>query len=224
MPLFGGLHLTLLALTAGLTGALCLLTRRRRSLRATRLVIGWGLAANELIWWWWRYSHEGIHAANLPLQLCDLTVWLSVLACLTASPAVVEFAYFAGMTGAGMALLTPDLWSPWPTYPAIYFFVAHGGIVAAVALLAFSGIAAFRRVAVWRSFGLLVAYASLVGLFNAIAGSNYMYLCRKPTNASLLDQLGPWPWYLLPAAALGLGLFWLLWLPVRGRPAVRRES
>src|SRR5208283_2067177 len=88
------------------------------------------------------------------------------------------------------------------------------GIVIAVALMAFGGIAGFRRGAVWRSFGLLTGYAVLVGAFNAVCGSNYMYLCRKPASATLLDKLGPWPWYLLPAAAIALGFFWLLWLPV----------
>ena len=149
-------------------------------------------------------------------------MWLSVAACLTARPAIAEFAYFAGMAGAGMALLTPDLWSPWPTYPAIYFFAAHGGIVVAVMLMAFGGIVRFRPGAVWRSFGWLVAYALLVGAFNAVFGSNYMYLCRKPASANLLNKLGPWPWYLLPAAAVGLGFFWLLWLPL-ARSAAGRQ-
>ena len=35
---------------------------------------------------------------------------MTVAACLTLKPWIVEFDYFAGMAGAGMALLTPDLW------------------------------------------------------------------------------------------------------------------
>jgi len=184
-------------------------------MRGARLTVGWALAINELIWWIYRYSREGIHASNLPLQLCDLTVWLAVLGCLTVVPTLVEFGWFAGIAGAGMALLTPNLWSPWPSYPAVYFFLAHGGIVIAVALLAFGGFARFRTVSVWRAFGLLLSYAALVGAANAAFGSNYMFLCRRPANPSLLDQLGPWPWYLVGGAAVGLAIFWLLWLPVR---------
>lgn len=114
-----------------------------------------------------------------------------------------------------MALLTPDLWSPWPTYPAVYFFIAHGAIVVAVAVLVFGRISPLGRGAVWRAYVLLLGYALLLGMFNQICGTNYMYLCRKPKNASLLDALGPWPWYLVPAAVTVLALFWLLWLPAR---------
>jgi hypothetical protein len=128
MPLFGPVHLALLAAIGAAAAAAAWLCRRRRiSTRAFRLAMGWGLAINEVIWWVFRYSHEGVHWSNLPLQLCDATVWSAVIACLTLIPAVVEFAYFAGLAGAGMAVLTPDLWSPWPSYPATYFFAAHGG-------------------------------------------------------------------------------------------------
>lgn len=216
MKLFGPLHIALLIAIVSVAAALPLLCRRSFvPMGAARLTIGWALAVNEIIWWIYRYAREGVHAANLPLQLCDLTVWLAVFGCLTVSPAIVEFAYFAGIGGAGMALLTPNLWSPWPSYPAVYFFVAHGGIVIAVALLAFGGVARFRPGAVWRSFGLLLGYAALAGVFNAVFGSNYMFLCRKPANPSLLDQMGPWPWYLVGGAAATLAFFWLLWLPVR---------
>jgi hypothetical integral membrane protein (TIGR02206 family) len=145
------------------------------------------------------------------------TVWLSVAACLTLAPGIVEFAYLAGLAGAGMAVVTPDLWSPWPSYPAIYFFVAHGGIVIAVCVLLFGRISTLRPGAVWRAFGWLLAYACAVGAFDAFTGADYMFLCRKPKNASLLDSLGPWPIYLIAAAAVALALFWLLWLPVGHR-------
>ena len=188
-------------------------------MRATRLVLGCGLCANELVWWAFRYSHEGVHVANLPFQLCDVTLWMTAVACVTAIPLAVEVAYFAGIAGAGMALLTPDLWSPWPSYPAVYFFVAHGGIVVACAVLTAGARVPLRAGAVWRAFAVLAAYALAIGIFNAVFGTNYMYLCRKPHNPSLLDVLGPWPLYLAPAGAIGLALFWLLWLPVRPRTA-----
>ena len=68
---------------------------------------------------------------------------------------------------------------------------------------------------------MLLAYALAVGAFNAVFGTNYMYLCQKPRNASVLDLLGPWPFYLGGGAVIGLMLFWLVWLPVRPEAAKR---
>jgi hypothetical integral membrane protein (TIGR02206 family) len=216
MRLFGPLHVGLLIVTAATAVVLSRLCRQERiPRRAVSRAIGYGLVANELNWWRFRYSHEGVHLRNLPLQLCDATLWTSAVASIRPASPIVEFAYFAGMAGAGMALLTPDLWSPWPTYPAIYFFVAHGGIVVAVCVLVFGGVAPLRAGAVWRAFGMVLGFAAVIGAVNAVAGTNFMYLCRKPANASLLDKLGPWPMYLAAGAVVALGLFWLLWLPAR---------
>ena len=223
MPLFGPLHLTILGVIALIAIILCVLLRRR-ALPATlvRRTLGYSLAIAELIWWIFRYSQEGWRFPfNLPLQLCDICLWVTVLACLTLQPAIVEFCYFAGLAGAGMALLTPDLWSPWPTYPAVYFFVAHGGIVVGAAMLVFGKISPLRNGAVWRAFSKLLAWAAFVGTVDAIFKANYMYLRQKPANASLLDALGPWPAYLIAGAAVALVIFWLLWIPAR--PSVARR-
>ena len=226
MRLLGPLHLAILGTVAAITAALSILVRRQKlSATAVRLTIGYGLAANEIIWWIFRYSHEGFRFPfDLPLQLCDASLWFTVLASLTLIPWIVEFAYFAGLAGAGMALLTPDLWSPWPSYPAVYFFVAHGGIVVGAAVLVYGRITVLRRGAVWRAFGMLLAYAAAVGTFDAIYKTNYMYLRQKPAKVSLLDALGPWPIYLIAAAGVGLGLFWLLWIPCRTSGVTRDRS
>jgi hypothetical integral membrane protein (TIGR02206 family) len=218
VPIFGLDHLLLLFGTCLLAIVLALLCRRHRiSERATRLVLAIVLTVNELIWFVFRYSHEGVHLTNLPLQLCDVTLWVAIVACFTTAPLAIEFAYFAGIAGAGMALLTPDLWSPWPSYPAIYFFVVHGGVVVACAVLVFGHTGPLRPGALWRAIGLLLVYVAAVGSFNAISGANYMYLRQKPRNPSILDWFGPWPWYLGGGLVLALILFWLMWLPVRAR-------
>lgn len=221
MPLFGPVHLALLSTIAVIGAILIGACRTQRiSKNSLRVSIGVLLAVNELIWWAYRYSHEGFHfPRNLPLQLCDVTVWMTVIACLTLAPWAVEFDYFAGIAGAGMSLLMPDLWTPWPSYPAIYFFIAHGGIVIGIAVVVFGGISRLRPGALWRGFGGLIVYALVVGAFNAIFHTNYMYLCTRPASASLLDAFGPWPMYLIAGALLALAIFTLLWLPVRRQTA-----
>jgi uncharacterized membrane protein YwaF len=44
-----------------------------------------------------------------------------------------------------------------------------------------------------------------------------MFLREKPEAASLLDLMGPWPWYILSGALLALALFAALDAPFRGR-------
>src|SRR5882762_9798229 len=155
MRLFVPLHVSLILIIAAICAALSIACRRKIvDARIVRLAVGWGLVVNELIWWTFRYSHEGLHLWNLPFQLCDVTLWMSAMACLSLSARVIEFAYFGGLAGAGMAILTPDLWSPWPTYPAVYFFLAHGGIVLAVSVLVFGRVSPLSAGAVWRAFAL----------------------------------------------------------------------
>jgi hypothetical integral membrane protein (TIGR02206 family) len=55
--------------------------------------------------------------------------------------------------------------------------------------------------------------AAFDGAFNAIYQTDYMYLRAKPENSSLLNFMGPWPWYILAAEPVAIALFLLLYWP-----------
>jgi hypothetical integral membrane protein (TIGR02206 family) len=154
---------------------------------------------------------------HLALQFSDFAIWLTIIALLTLSRWSFEVSYYAGLTAAGMAVLTPDLWAPLASYPSVYFFLEHGGVVIGVITMVCGGIAQPGRGSVWRAVLALNLWAAGVGLFNAVFGTNYMYLCRKPAGASVLDYFGPWPVYLVGAEIMAVALFWLLWIPFRTR-------
>ena len=71
---------------------------------------------------------------------------------------------------------------------------------------------------------LTVGYAALVGFVDAVTGADYMYLRSKPSSATLLDFLGPWPWYILSAAAVAVCLFAILDAPFRLRRRDLRQG
>jgi uncharacterized membrane protein YwaF len=59
----------------------------------------------------------------------------------------------------------------------------------------------------------MTVYAVTVGLLNALLGTNYGFLCAKPPTASLMDYIGPWPWYVGSLWLLGLVFYFVLNLP-----------
>ena len=213
--LFGPLHL---AIILSIPLAIVLLSRMARRSEQTafriRIALGRILTINELGWYAYKIHHNDVHFPDrLPLNLCDLTQWLSVIACFTLARWSAEVAYFAGAGGAMMAVITPDLWAPAYSYPTAQFFVAHNGIVIAVGTLVLGHMVTLTRRSIWRAFAVVNIYALCIGAFNAAFGANYMYLCSKPPNASLLDYLGPWPIYILVGEAVALAIFALLAIP-----------
>lgn len=214
--LFGPAHLAILASIPAAGAAFAWAGRRLGSPRLVAIWLGGLLGVNELIWYGYRLGAEGWRfPEGLPLQLCDLALWSAIFALLAGNRTAFELAYYTGLAGSSMAALTPDLWAPMWSYPTVYFFLAHGGVIAAILFIVWSGWMRPGPGSHLRVFLLGNVFALAVGVFNAVFGTNYMYLCRKPASASLLDYLGPWPWYILAGEILALLLLTLLYLPWR---------
>jgi hypothetical integral membrane protein (TIGR02206 family) len=216
LPPFGPAHLAILAavpLTAAALGAVA--RRRPASVPAIRRALAALIAVAALGGLVPLATGAVPFPYGLPLDLCDVVEWVTVWALLGARPWALEVAWFLGLAGSGMALLTPDVGTELGSWSALQFFAAHGGVVAAVLFLAGAGALRPRPGAWWRVFVALNAYAAAVGLFDARFGTNYMYLREKPSSATLLDLLGPWPWYILAAQPIALALLLALDAPFR---------
>lgn len=198
------------------TVALVVAARRRPGawLKALAVV----LVLDEVSWWVY-LLFGGVPgsrlAQSLPLQLCDVAIFIAAAALWTRRRLAVEVTYFWGLAGTTQALITPDLPQHFPSYPYFQYYVAHGGVVAAALLLVIGMRLRPRPWAVVRVAAVTVAYAALVGAVDAITAANYMYLRGKPPSPTLLDVLGPWPLYILSAAVIAAVLFAVLDAPFR---------
>ena len=121
--------------------------------------------------------------------------------------------YFWALAGTVQALFTPDLPQHFPAYPYLQYYIAHGGTVAAALILVVGLRIVPRPRAVSWVLAITVAYTALVFVVDEATGADYMFLRAKPASPTLLDELGPWPWYILSASALGIALFALLDAP-----------
>jgi hypothetical integral membrane protein (TIGR02206 family) len=145
---------------------------------------------------------------NLPLQLTDAVTLVSVVALWRPESALlVELLYVWALSASLQAVLTPDLGQSFPDPLFFTYFATHSGAIAAACLLVFGSRRTPRPGAVRRAYAITVGFAALAAVGTLLTGGNYMFLRRKPAHGSLLDLMGPWPVYILVAAALGLVLF-----------------
>lgn len=218
--LFGPAHLFILIAVPTVAGILAFIQRRFfAGSSGLRRGLAVALLLDTAIFYWYQVTHHLISFPDhLPLELCDASLVLVFLSLLTLNKTVFDLTYYLTLAGATMALITPNLWEPFPSFGTTQFFIAHGLMVAGVLYLTWSGLARPRPGSIGKAMLGLNIFAAMAGAFDAVFKTNYMYLRAKPPNASLLDLLGPWPWYLLSAELIGLTIFALLYLPFR-RPA-----
>jgi hypothetical integral membrane protein (TIGR02206 family) len=164
----------------------------------------------------------GHWSTSLPIQICDFAWLVAGVALLTGSRAWSALIYYWGLTLSIQGVLTPDLGHMFPDGQFFGYGVRHLAPPWTAVYLVAKGVGPS-----WRDYRLViavtVAVAGLAMVLNRVLGSNYDYLNRKPVTHSLLDLLGPWPWYVLVELALVAGGWALMTWPWNRRPQPRHR-
>ena len=155
---------------------------------------------------------------TLPVQLCDLGSLVAAYALWTHRRWAAGLTYYWGLTLTTQAVATPDLGSVFPEPMFFLYWGMHLGTVWAAVYLTWG-----RGVTPdWHSYRLALVvtavWAAAILTLNAVLGTNYGYLNEKPDSASILDLLGPWPWYVVAEVAIiaaGWALVTWPWVPSR---------
>jgi hypothetical integral membrane protein (TIGR02206 family) len=156
----------------------------------------------------------------VPLHMCDIAAMTAGFALITQRPLLCMVTYFWGLAATIQALLTPAITMGFPSLPFVMFFVHHFSVV--IAALYLPIVTGWRpKLPLWKSpleiFGISVIYLFFILTVNHFTGSNFAFVSHPPENPSLIDHLGPWPWYIFSLLGIALVLYFALVIPFLGK-------
>jgi len=227
--LFGPSHLTAIAITLLAPLALALLARHehlgRHADRVARIALAAFLAVGWLCWYGLGAVRGTLNLDNaLPMNLCDWAEIALIAALLTRHQFAYELGYFWGLGGTLQGVLTPTVYWDFPDPQFIFFFIQHGGVVAALLYLTLGA----RLRPTWRSLPRVAvatfAYVGVAALVDVLLGINYGFLRAKPAGQNLMTILSPWPWYIPELVAMGMGFILLYYAPFALADLIRRPG
>jgi hypothetical integral membrane protein (TIGR02206 family) len=208
---YGPSHWTVLVIFA--IGSAALVWTGRRQTESQARLLGRVLGALTMVIFSAALVYKLVHPTldhSVPLQLCDLAELTAAYALWSQRRWAFALVYYWGLPLSSQALITPDLNAPdFPGHSFLAFFALHLLVVWAAIYLTWG--CGMRPN--WRSYRFAVvttlAWGACTLIFNTVAGTDYGFLNRKPANASLLNFLGPWPFYVLAEVVI-VGAVWAL--------------
>ncbi len=150
---------------------------------------------------------------DIPLDLCNLLALFLPVLFWKPYPRLVELLYFLILGGTGQGVITPNCPEGFPHILFLSYWIVHCGLVLHIIYVVVVWRIYPRFVVVLRSLVAMNMYAVVMFVLNYFMESNYFYVMAKPDTPSLLDFMGPWPWYILTAQPVAFLIFFFLWLP-----------
>jgi hypothetical integral membrane protein (TIGR02206 family) len=150
----------------------------------------------------------------LPFHMCDLSEIFLIFFLLGGPGILYKCAFFWGLAGATMAIITPDI--EFLDLDYAFFMVGHGMIIIGImyATVALDN-RPYAKDIVTVSLITALILLPITYLINYILGepANFWYLMQKPAGASLMDAFPEPPYHLLVTTPLAILMFCLIYIP-----------
>ena len=150
----------------------------------------------------------------LPFHMCDLSEIFLIFFLLGGPSILYKCAFFWGLAGATMAIITPDI--EFLDLDYAFFMIGHGMIIIGImyATVALNN-RPYAKDIVTVSLITALILLPITYLINYILGepANYWYLMQKPAGASLMDAFPEPPYHLLVTTPLAILMFCLIYIP-----------
>jgi len=185
---------------------------RAFSNRLIETAIALSLVFSEGAYHYWMYKN-GIwrFSDSLPLELCSISLFGTIALLFFQKRWIDDLVFFTSLLGATQAIVTPLLDFDFPHFRFLHFFYTH--LMMVWVALYFTWVKGYRPTL--RSVGRVLLFLNILAPIlwgiNRVTGGNYMFLREKPPIPSLLDWLGPYPWYIGSLELLLVSLSFLLW-------------
>ena len=162
---------------------------------------------------------EGYLSGNwklgLPLHLCDFSSFSILIYLLTKKREFFLFAFFFGIAGGGMSILTPDVEYGFPYVPYIQNQIGHMMIILGVsyAMILDSQrphLKDVHRVLIFGTFLLGIMY-----VINYLLGepANYWFLMEKPIGDNVTAFMRPAPFHMIDIYLLAVIVCYVIYMP-----------
>ena len=162
---------------------------------------------------------EGYLSGNwklgLPLHLCDFSSFSILIYLLTKKREFFLFAFFFGIAGGGMSILTPDVEYGFPYVPYIQNQIGHMMIILGVTYAMILDnqrpyLKDVHRVLIFGTFLLGVMY-----VVNYLLGApaNYWFLMEKPIGDNVTAFMRPAPFHMIDIYLLAIIVCYFIYLP-----------
>ena len=150
---------------------------------------------------------------GLPLHLCDFSTIAIILYFLTQKRDFFVFAFFFGIAGGGMSILTPDTVYGFPYVGYIQSQIGHTMILMGVTY----AMVIDNQRPYLKDIPKVFMYATILLLFtylmNYLLGTNYWFLAQKPTGDNITALMRPEPFHIIDLYIVALLVCYSMYLP-----------
>ena len=156
---------------------------------------------------------------HLPVHLCRISNLLIPLVMVKRHFLTFEVLFFWGLSGTLQGAITPDISAGFPHFYYFRFWIAHNGLVLALVYAAVVYKMRPTPKSIKKSFLALNLFLIFAMIVNLVLDANYFWICGKPVTPSgehvptILDFMGPWPWYIIAAEFVALIHFLIAYTP-----------